>query len=138
MISKPDSQLQRVTSIVLALYTWGLLSQALCVLSASYLEPGTGGGIAGHAGHTSSSTAAPTSASRVAHSSPQLSDAVHFGTSGKRHAGPCAVVACASALGATYEEYLVLMSRGWKVPVVYRPGTMAPDTETVPPPPRLG
>jgi hypothetical protein len=146
MISKPDSQLKRVTSIVLALYTLGLLSQALCVLSASHLEPGTGGGIAGHAGHTSSpasrsassSTAAPTSAARAAHGSPQFSDAGHSGTSGERHAGQCAVVACASALTATYEEYLVLMSRGWKVPVVYRPGTMAPNTDTVPPPPRLG
>lgn len=136
MIFKPDPQLQRLTSIALVLYVWAFLGQALCVFGGSHTGSDMAAGMEDHALYALASTAAPTSSHGTGGGSPEHGE--HSGASGKSHAGPCAIVACGSAVTTTSDEYVMLMNREWNAPVAYPPGTMPPDTETVHPPPRLG
>ncbi len=123
MISVPDTLHQRVTSAVLCLYIGAFLSQALCVLHASNVESGMDGPPAVHA-------LAPMANHGSSHSE-------HSDATGHDHSGGCAVVACGSAITAA-DHNLGPVDQVSKIGGVYHGGTIPPDTEMVPPPPRLG
>ena len=160
MISIPHTLLQRATLIVLALYVGAFLGQTLCVLHTSHVESLMGSGMDGSAAHASSSMATHASSSMMTHTwasmatHPSLATAVHapssmaalnpsqhgehLGAPGPDHTGVCAAVSCASGLTATPDDDLGLMNQVSHAHVAYLGGTMPPDAEMVPPPPRLG
>ena len=144
MIFIPEAPLHRATSIVLALYVGAILGQTVCVLPASDMESRMGAGLDGFAARPSSSmathgsppTAVHASSSRATHGVSQ--HGVHPGSRGPDHSGACAVVACTSAVTATPEHGLGPIDRVFVAHVAYLDRMMPPDTEMVPPPPRLG
>ena len=162
MISIPDIVLQRAASIVLALYVGAFLGSTFCVLHTSHAQSGMGGPathvsseMATHvsssvAPHTSSSMATHTSSSMTTHTSSSTQvhatswatgpapSHQHSGTTGPAHTGVCAAVSCASAVTATPFDDLGPMNRVSRAQVAYFAGTVPPDAEMVPPPPRLG
>ena len=154
MIFIRNTVLQQATSIVLALYFGAFLGQALCVLHSSDMQTRMGARMGarmdGPAAHVSSSMAtdgsvathgllaavAHASSSRAVHSPSQHGE--HTGTRGADHSGECAVVTCASAIAATLDYGLQPMHEVSNPYVAYIVGTTAPDSEMIPPPPRLG
>jgi hypothetical protein len=149
MISVPDPPLRRASSIVLALYVGAFLGQAFCVLHASHVESGMGSSMGGSAAHVSSSVATHAS-SAAAHASSMATHASSIGAldpaqhdersgaSGPAHTGVCGAASCASALTATiYHDPGPLDPVSYSY-LAYLGGKVPPDTETVPPPPRLG
>ncbi len=144
MIFIRNTVLQQATSIVLALYFGAFLGQALCVLHSSDMQTRMGAPLDGPAAHVSSSvtthgllaTVAHASSSSAVHSPSQHGE--HTGTRGADHSGECAVVTCASAIAATLDYGLQPMHEVSNPYVAYIVGTTAPDSEMIPPPPRLG
>ena len=152
MIFIPEAPLHRATSIVLALYVGAILGQVLCVLPMSDMESPLGAGLDGFGAHSSSSMANHVSSSMANHGSPPTAvhesssrashgpsqHGEHAGRRGPDHSGACAVVACTSAITATPEHGVGPIDRVFVAHVAYLGGVIPPDTEMVPPPPRLG
>ena len=144
MIFIPEAPLRRATSIVLALYVGAILGQARCLHHESDMESRMDAGLDAFATQASSSiaahgspqTAGHASSSRATHGPSQHGE--HPGAPGPDHSGACAVVACTSAITATAEYGLGPIDRVIVTHVAYLGGMMPPDTEMVPPPPRLG
>lgn len=136
MIFMPDTVLQRATSILLVLYVGAFLGQALCVLHGTHVDSRTDAGMDRPTADASSSTTHHASPSMAAHSPSQHGE--HPGTPGRHHSGACGAVACGSAITAMIDHSLHPMSQVSNNRVAYLRGMMPPDTETVPPPPRLG
>ena len=152
MIFMPDTVLQRATSILLVLYVGAFLGQALCVLHGTHMDSRTDAGMDRPTAEASSSTthhASPSMATHAlpsseVHASPSMAahspsqHGEHSGTPGRHHSGACGAVACGSAITAMIDHSLHPMSQVSNNRVAYLRGMMPPDTETVPPPPRLG
>lgn len=136
MIFIPDTVLQRATSILLVLYVGAFLGQALCILHGTHMDSPTDAGMDRPTADASSSTTHHASPSMAAHSPSQHGE--HSGTPGRHHSGACGAVACGSAITAMIDHSLHPMSQVSNNRVAYLSGMMPPDTETVPPPPRLG
>jgi hypothetical protein len=129
---------------VLALYVGAILGQARCLHHASDMESHIDAGLDGFAAQASSSmaphgsppTGGHSSSSRTTHGSSQHGE--HPGAPGPDHSGACAMVACASAITATPDYGLGPMNKVSNAAVAYLGVVIPPDTEMVPPPPRLG
>ncbi len=140
MISIPHTLLQQVSSCVLTLYLGAFLGQTFCALHTSHVGSGMDGSAAhapsSMATHASPSTPVQALSLTVAHSPSHHGE--HSDAPAPDHTSMCAAIACASALTATPDHDLEPMNRVSHAHVAYLGGTVPPDAEMVPPPPRLG